>query len=67
MIEILTVEEIDFMCVFDISSRENLIGSITNVMEFIEDDMTEIADNVLKKLSSMDDAEFNSLELYPTY
>jgi len=67
MIDQLTVEEIDFMCVFDISSRDNLITSITSVMEFIEDDMTEIADNVLKKLSSMDDAEFNGLELYPTY
>jgi len=65
MIEQFTFEEINLMCIFDTSSRDNLITDLTAALEHFEDDMTEIADSIMKKLNIISDAEYEVIEMYP--
>ena len=59
-----TVEEINFMCVFETQDRTDMIGQIRQVMPHIKDsDMEEIAGQVLEKLEGMNDKEFAELVL----
>ena len=67
MPELFTVEEVNLMCVFDTSGREILITELTDAIGGFEDDMLEIAVSVLGRLTSMSDADFDALELYPDY
>ena len=49
-----TVEEINFMCVFETQDRMDMIGQIRQVMPHIKDsDMEELGERVLGKLQSM--------------
>ena len=49
-----TVEEINFMCVFETQDRADMIGQIRQVMPHIKDsDMEELGERVLGKLQSM--------------
>lgn len=60
-----TVEEINFMCVFETQNRTEMMKEIRRVMPHIRDsDMEELSRQVLRKLESMTDKEFakNSLE-----
>ena len=60
-----TVEEINFMCVFETQDRTDMIGQIRQVMPYIKDsDMEDLSRQVLRKLDGMTDKEFaeNSLE-----
>ena len=60
-----TVEEINFMCVFETQDRTDMIGQIRQVMPHIKDsDMEDLSGQVLRKLDGMTDKEFaeNSLE-----
>ena len=62
---ICTVEEINFMCVFETQDRTDMIGQIRQVMPHIKDsDMEDLSRQVLRKLDGMTDKEFaeNSLE-----
>jgi len=65
MTEQFTVEEENLMCIFDISSRDSIISSLSGAMEYFEDDMIGIAESSLVKLNKMTDEEFNELEFYP--
>jgi hypothetical protein len=65
MIEQFTFEEINLMCIFDTSSRESLINELTAAVIHFEDDMTEIADNILEKLKTISDSEYEIIEMYP--
>ena len=74
MPEQFTVEEVNLMCIFDISSRDALIGGLTAAIpdfgESAQDglaELIEIAENVLSKLAAMSDADFSVLGLYPEY
>ena len=54
-----TVEEINFMYVFETQDRTQMLESIRQVMPHIKDgDMEELAEQVLGKLWSMNDEEF---------
>lgn len=54
-----TVEEINFMCVFETQDRTDMIGQIRQVMPHIKDsDMEELGEQVLGKLQSITDEEF---------
>ena len=60
-----TVEEINFMCVFETQDRTDMIRQIRQVMPHIKDsDMEDLSRQVLRKLDGMTDKEFaeNSLE-----
>ena len=49
-----TVEEINFMCVFETQDRMDMIGQIRQVMPHIKDsDMEELGEQVLGKLQSI--------------
>ena len=59
-----TVEEINFMCVFETQDRMNMIRQIRKVMPHIEDsDMEELGEQVLGKLQSMTDEGFAEVVL----
>ena len=59
-----TVEEINFMCVFETQDRTDMIGQIRQVMPHIKDsDMEDIAGQILEKLEGMNDKEFAELVL----
>lgn len=54
-----TVEEINFMCVFETQNRMKMMEEIRRVMPHIKDsDMEELAEQVLGKLQSMTDEKF---------
>ena len=59
-----TVEEINFMCVFEAQDRTDMIGQIRQVMPHIKDsDMEDLGEQVLGKLQSMTDEEFAEISL----
>ena len=59
-----TVEEINFMCVFETQDRQYMIGQIRQIMPHIKDsDMEELGEQVLGKLQSMTDEEFAEVVL----
>ena len=59
-----TVEEINFMCVFETKNRMKIMEEIRRVMPHIKDsDMEDIAVQVLEKLEGMNDKEFAELVL----
>ena len=59
-----TVEEINFMCVFETQNRMKMMEEIRWVMSHIKDsDMEDIAGQVLEKLEGMNDKEFAELVL----
>ena len=56
---VFTVEEINLMCVFEGQDRKGIIAEIKNIIPHIQDnDMVELAEQVLGKLEAMSDAEF---------
>jgi len=59
-----TVEEINFICVFDKKNRRELIEDIEHILPHLkESDMLEIAKNVMLKVLNMTDDEFNNISL----
>ena len=59
-----TVEEINFMCVFETQDRMQMLENIRQAMLHIKDsDMEELAEQVLGKLQSMTDEEFTEVSL----
>ncbi|GHU51380.1 hypothetical protein FACS1894127_7680 [Clostridia bacterium] len=68
MSELFNVEETNLMCIFDTSSRENLIyGILTAMSDFDEPELIELAENVVIKISAIGDDEFVALDLHPVY
>jgi hypothetical protein len=59
-----TVEEINFMCVFETQNRMKMMEEIRRIMPHIKDsDMEDLAGQVLRKLDGMTDKEFAELVL----
>lgn len=59
-----TVEEINLMCVFEGQDRKGMIANIKNIIPHIQDnDMVELAEQVLGKLETMSDEEFAEVVL----
>lgn len=59
-----TVEETNFMCVFRKKSRMELIENIGKVLKHVEDDdMEELAIQIVDKLKSLKDEEYLELNL----
>lgn len=59
-----TVEEINFMCVFETQDRTQMLENIRQVMPHIEDsDMEELGEQVLGKIQNMTDEEFEEVSL----
>ena len=59
-----TVEEVNLMCVFEGQDRMGMVADIKNVIPHIQDnDMVELAGQVLGKLEAMSDEEFAQVAL----
>lgn len=59
-----TVEEINFICVFDTENKTKLIEEIGRILQYIKDsEMEELAGNVLTKFQNMTDEEFKEMDL----
>ena len=59
-----TVEEINFMCVFEAQNRTEMMKEIRRIMPHIKDsDMEELGEQVLGKLQNMTDEEFAEISL----
>ena len=68
MLELFTIEEVNLMCIFDTSSRANLIDGLAMASPgFDEPELVEIAANALSKLNAISDDDFAALEFYPEY
>ena len=61
-----TIEEENFMSVFNINSQDTLVKDIIDAMPgFYEPELLEIAQNTLQKLECITDDEFKTLDFYP--
>ena len=59
-----TVEEINFMCVFEAQNRMETMKEIRRIMPHIKDsDMEDLAGQMLRKLDGMTDKEFAEISL----
>ena len=65
-----TQDEINLMAIYTPGSRDGLIAELTEMRTHLEPDETELRElttSVLKKLSEMTDAEFDTLDLIPDF
>ena len=59
-----TVEEINFICVFEARNRMKVMEEIRRIMPHIKDsDMEDLAWQVLRKIDRMTDKEFAEISL----
>ena len=59
-----TVEEINFMCVFEAQNRTEMMKEIRRIMPHIKDsDMEDLAGQMQRKLDGMTDKEFAEISL----
>ena len=65
-----TYEEINLMCIYDISSRKGLISELAKMRKYLEPDEAEIlelTDSAIRKLEKISDDELAELELVPDF
>ena len=65
-----TKDELSLISIYNTGDREGTIEEITKMRKYLEDDETELAEltvSVLRKLESISDDEFESLDLYPDF
>ena len=61
-----SAEEINLMCIFDISSKENLSSELRESLHNIYDhEMCEIYENTIEKLGNMGNDEYTNIDFYP--
>jgi hypothetical protein len=67
-LSLFTVEEENLICIFDTDNRSSLITDIKLTLSDFEDpELQEITENIIRKLNSMTDDEFNNLTFSPVY
>jgi predicted DNA-binding protein len=58
-----TVEEMNLICVFDVSSRAKLIREMTDALPHMEEaELIDLTENVIARIRAMDDEEFSKAE-----
>ena len=65
-----TKDELSLISIYNTGDRKGTIEEITKMRKYLEDDETELAEltvSVLRKLESISDDEFESLDLYPDF
>ena len=65
-----TFEEMNLMCIYNTRSRTGLMESLTEMRGHLEQDETELmelTDNVIQKLHTISDVEFDDLDLFPDF
>ena len=60
-----SAEEINLICIFDISDRETLLNELRDSLSDIYDpEMREIYDSAIEKLERITDEDFSEIGLY---
>ena len=60
-----SAEEINLMCIFDITDRKALINELRESLPDIYDpEMREVYENTIEKLERISDADFSEIGLY---
>ena len=65
-----TKDELSLISIYNTGDREGTIEEISEMQTYLEDDDTDLAEltvSVLRKLESISDDEFDSLDLYPDF
>ena len=63
-------DELSLISIYNTGDREGTMKEIEDIRTYFEDDEVELADltaSVLRKLDSISDEEFESLDLYPDF
>ena len=62
-----SAEEINLMCIFDTSSKENLLNELRDSLKDVYDpEMRDIYDSTIEKLEKVSDEDFSEIGLYIT-
>jgi len=70
MITRFTNDEMNLMSIYNPGSRAGLIAELNHMLPFLAGDEAELkalTEGTIKKLNSIKDAEFETLELIPDY
>jgi len=63
-----TVEEENLICIYDTTSKQAIMDGVCAAMpDYDDNDMREIAGNVLHKLEAMSDEDFSEYVFSPVY
>ena len=65
-----TKDELSLISIYNTGERKGTMEEIEDIRTYLEDDEVELADltaSVLRKLNSITDEEFDSLDLYPDF
>ena len=65
-----SIEELNLMCIYDIGIRSGLIAGLEKIaLELApeEEELSELIQSALKKLTAMSDQEYGELILVPDY
>ena len=65
-----TKDELSLISIYNTGDRDGTSEEITEMRTYLEDDETDLAEltvSVLRKLESISDDEFESLDLYPDF
>ena len=63
-------DEMNLMCIYDTGNRTGLINVLLEMRKELSVDETELlalTDSTIEKLSTMSDADYDGLELYPDF
>jgi len=70
MIQPITYEQQQLMCIYNTGSRTGLIRTLNEMRTYLEDDEQELqalTDSTINRLNAMSDAEFAELDLLPDF
>ena len=65
-----TKDELSLISIYNTGDRKSTMDEIEDIRKYLEDDEVELADltaSVLRKLDSISDDEYESLDLYPDF
>lgn len=65
-----TKDELSLISIYNTGDRKGTMEEIEDIRTYLEDDEVELANltaSVLRKLDSISDEEFDSLDLYPDF
>lgn len=65
-----TNDEINMMCIYNGGSREKTIAELAAMRKYLEPEeaeLRELTDTVIQKLTQLNDAEFDRLDLFPDF
>ncbi len=65
-----SIEELNLMCIYDTGTRSGLISELEKIASALaheDEELAELVQSALKKLTAMSDQEYGELILVPDY